>query len=511
LDIEVVDEPKGVLLTDLGYNRFPLSDILGGYLVIDFGGGTCDFALMKRGEVVRSWGDMGLGGRLFDDLFYQWFGEQNPGALEQLKKQNRDFYVWSYCCRRLKEDFSETVAKNPNSSVNAEVGRFGFMRNLTVEEFLLKAQNYSPSDSFIKFHEKLGVKISDILLNKPTNLLEWFKTILIDKIENTNDIKAVSLSGGSSKWFFVKQFCLDLLKIDPAKILSTPNPFGAISEGLSILPTILIELETKKEIISNNKDSFIEKELISFIQKSIKNCTDKIIQKITINLFDEKIVQLLKNLDKNQVNINLIENQILKIVQTYKPELTDLINTDITNEIITINTILQAKIHHWLDQFGLRLEGLLPSNSDLPETVEINNLIIGDQLARPLLMMTNGLVSAWTSIIVATICGGGGMAILASGPLGLFLGVIGGLTLSGLGLLLGQEKLRQYAKRQTLPRFVVKAIITEKNIQLAREKFKDDLSKQLDAAYSTFIKQYDSQLNDIITNEIEQIGILNII
>ena len=70
-EVEVVDEPKGVLLTDLGYNRFALADILDGYLVVDFGGGTCDFALMSRGEVAGSWGDLELRGRLFDDLFYQ--------------------------------------------------------------------------------------------------------------------------------------------------------------------------------------------------------------------------------------------------------------------------------------------------------------------------------------------------------------------------------------------------------------------------------------------------------
>ena len=42
-------------------------------LVVDFGGGTCDFAFMYRGMVRNSWGDMELGGRLFDDLFFQWF------------------------------------------------------------------------------------------------------------------------------------------------------------------------------------------------------------------------------------------------------------------------------------------------------------------------------------------------------------------------------------------------------------------------------------------------------
>ncbi|MDR2455645.1 MAG: rod shape-determining protein, partial [Deltaproteobacteria bacterium] len=100
--VEVMDEPIGALLSDLGSRRFPLSDVLNGYLVIDFGGGTSDFAFLKKGRVISSWGEFELGGRLFDDLFFQWFCEQNPGVLSELKRMRRDFYVWSYLCRQLK-------------------------------------------------------------------------------------------------------------------------------------------------------------------------------------------------------------------------------------------------------------------------------------------------------------------------------------------------------------------------------------------------------------------------
>jgi molecular chaperone DnaK (HSP70) len=139
--IEILDEPLGALLTDLGGGRFPLSDAMAGYLAVDFGGGTCDFALIRRGEVVKSWGELELGGRLFDDLFYQWFMEQNPGLEEELRRTGRDFYVWSYCCRRLKEDFSETASKNLKVDMKAEVGRFGSITGLTREEFLARASD----------------------------------------------------------------------------------------------------------------------------------------------------------------------------------------------------------------------------------------------------------------------------------------------------------------------------------------------------------------------------------
>ena len=66
-DIKTVDEPKGAIYFHIQRKDITPIEALTGALVVDFGGGTCDF-VMAGGEVMHSWGDMHLGGRLFDDL-----------------------------------------------------------------------------------------------------------------------------------------------------------------------------------------------------------------------------------------------------------------------------------------------------------------------------------------------------------------------------------------------------------------------------------------------------------
>ncbi|MDR1677936.1 MAG: Hsp70 family protein [Deltaproteobacteria bacterium] len=506
---EVVDEPKGVLLTDLGYNRFPLADILDGYLVVDFGGGTCDFALMQRGEVVGSWGDLELGGRLFDDLFYQWFLDQHPNLEKELIEERRDFYVWSYSCRQLKEEFSETVTRNKEESVSAEVGRFGAIKDLTVPAFLERASKYKPSRAFLEFGQALGVNISSKLKSGGIDLIGWFTDTLLEGLKD-NKVRAVSLSGGSSKWFFVREICQSLLKIKPERILGSPNPFGAISEGLSILPAVKIELETARRKMMADKDSFIAQKLMAQVVSNLEKCTERLAGLITHDLFDLQIVPIIKEATDDNFKISDIDDQVKAVIDNYQERLRTIAQEQINIEILAIKTILQVKVQDWLNTYGLRLEGRLPSNSQTGELVEIDRPLIGEKLIQPLVTAANGSVAVWSGLIAASVCGGSGLAILATGPLGLFLGALGGLGLSGLGLRIGRERIERLIKEQKLPKFLVKSVISDKNIDRVRTDFKNDIVTKVNKMYHDLIEKLPIEIDAVIVNEIKQLGIINV-
>ncbi|MDR3110130.1 MAG: rod shape-determining protein, partial [Planctomycetaceae bacterium] len=124
-DIETIEEPKGAMLSDLAGGIIPLADMQKGYLVIDFGGGTCDFAFLQNGTIRHSWGDMHLGGRLLDDLFWQWFCDENPSLKQQLIQTGEDFYCRTVQCRELKEWFSDQLIAVPNYYGKKKVGNTG--------------------------------------------------------------------------------------------------------------------------------------------------------------------------------------------------------------------------------------------------------------------------------------------------------------------------------------------------------------------------------------------------
>ena len=69
-------EPLGALAFHLAHGDLTLEEARKGIVVIDFGGGTLDVAVVDAKGLREPWGDTSLGGRLFDDLFYQWLADQ---------------------------------------------------------------------------------------------------------------------------------------------------------------------------------------------------------------------------------------------------------------------------------------------------------------------------------------------------------------------------------------------------------------------------------------------------
>jgi hypothetical protein len=507
---EVVDEPKGVLLSDLGINRFPLADIIDGYLVIDFGGGTCDFAFLRRGEVVSGYGNMSLGGRLFDDLFYQWFLEQNPGIEEKIIAERREYYVWSYLCRVLKEDFSETIARDPNHVFKAEVGKYGIIDKLTKQGFQERAKNYTPSQAFRNFEKLMGLELSLEIKQGGVDLISLFRRSLLSGIKEHEEVKAVSLSGGSSKWYFVRELCTEIFHLSPERILATPNPFGAISEGLSILPAVKEELETVKSNLTRDRENFIEQILLPHIKSSLDICANKLAAKVASELFDQQFVPFIQQSPEEKFTIAKVEEGIKKIAIDYEPHLAQLISEEINAQIGGLSIILEGKIQAWLSTSGLRLAGRLPG-ATLPHLQELQvDQPVGDRLSEPLLLVVKTTTYTLTSLLVASLCGGGGIALVSTGIYGLIFGFLGGIWISYLGLKAGRGGITSGIKKLRLPKMLSKRLITEKNILKARNQFLTDLTVKMEESYQVVIGELQKNLHQAITREIEQIGMINL-
>jgi hypothetical protein len=114
-----------------------------------------------------------LGGRLFDDLFFQWLLEQNAGAMKKIEKAGDTYYVHSYLCRAVKEFFSLTMARDRSESVNKSVGQYGSVRDMSWTTFIQKARAYNPSRVFVSYLQGVGLESDRLLGQKdPIDLIE---------------------------------------------------------------------------------------------------------------------------------------------------------------------------------------------------------------------------------------------------------------------------------------------------------------------------------------------------
>lgn len=517
-DISLVEEPKGALLSDLKSGQFSLADMLNGYLVVDFGGGTLDFAFFKNGKIIHWWGDMYCGGKLIDDIFWQWFCEQNPDKVKEYEVCGRDFFYLTHECRELKEWFSDTLTMDPNFNGKRRLGNTGCsIQNLSKAEFERRARNYKPSETFLSFRQKAGLALSPKFeRDEPVDIIKWFEETLDyglrEKEIEIRDVHVVSLAGGSSLWYFVKDYCRNKLGIDNKRLLQTPRPFAAISEGLAILPAIQNETVEKKNKIHNDKEGFIKNEIMPAVDKQLVEIQKKIVDEMTFTLFDNEITPLLKEFREKGGTLTSLREKIDKYITDNNRQslIKKEIETLMTNELTTLYITSFKKINNWLSGFGLQLPKSSKNIHNDYESKEIN--IPQDSLGLSTIMnLVTGIVTVMSSSVIASICGGGGLALLMAGPGGLIVGFIVGVALIGPLAFYGKSTVEDWISKNLpiSPKFLYWTLTDSKIIKL-REKTKGKLLGMIGKDIERAKEKIEVDINGMIEGEINKLGILNV-
>ena len=321
-DVRLLDEPFGALCY---YQDETSKDVVNemlkdSVLVVDFGGGTCDFVILENGDIKYSWGDMLLGGRLFDDLFYQWvidFSQDtaDPVTEEQLIGCYRDILWRCQKCRELKEKFSNAMVKD-KSCPYVQYFADRYELELPWEEFVRRAQNYHPSKSFMKM-TKLPADMSKTMFNPEgtTDILNWFEKELRRGIEISSipieSIDKVLLAGGSSSWPFVREVCENIFGKE--KMIRCANPFAAISMGLvkycKFKEKAMDKIQELEQEAKEQKAKFVQKLMDAPLPD---NVNEKLTQ-IAADIFEKYAKPELDNFAENGGMLNDLENSLSSV------------------------------------------------------------------------------------------------------------------------------------------------------------------------------------------------------
>lgn len=219
-DVRILAEPVAAMhnLRCQPVRRFKFGDRPEKYMVIDFGGGTLDICIVRTDELGRNpetivtEGDPYLGGVDFDQLLENIFVRQmdidvstlSAADLADLRRQIQD----------AKEAFSEAFLGSNESAhytIHLPNGDYSFSLSRIVFENYCRNQNV-----FSKIEQAVERALKQAAL-KPT------------------EIRRVILTGGSSKWYFVKEIVSKKLGIAGGdELFYTETPFTDVACGLAI-------------------------------------------------------------------------------------------------------------------------------------------------------------------------------------------------------------------------------------------------------------------------------------
>ena len=358
-NIRLLDEPFGALSSyqDECSDEAVEAMINDSVLVVDFGGGTCDFAILQKGKILHSWGDMLLGGRLFDDLFYEWILDQiqktdKTKTEQSLIENNEDYYVRTVQSRQFKEEFSEFTVKFRNETFDPFFDN-RYHLSMTWDEFMRRAAAYTPSESF-----KKRTRISTVLRNTrftmsgTIDLIGWFRDELrrgfVEKNIPFNSIQKTLLAGGSSKWAFSRDICSEILP--QSQIVDCENVFAAISMGLAKYAVIKRGAENKYQKLLDEKDKFINSQ-VEMIESSLTN-VDRI-KDIANTLFNEFALPKMKQYRQDGGKISDMESQIRDSIKNNTAQIKEILQPLFENNGMEFDLVIPDRLKKWFKDCGI--------------------------------------------------------------------------------------------------------------------------------------------------------------
>ncbi len=520
-DVRLVDEPKGALLHHLWHKDFSPEEARRGILVIDFGGGTCDFALLQSLQVTHSWGDMELGGRLFDDLFFQWFVEQNPGALKAMEKAGDAYYVHSYLCREVKEFFSLTMARDRTETINKSIGRYGSLKGMTWAGFLDRARRYTPSPTFIRHLEDMGLRTFTLRIDpadadaqseirnprSAIDLIDWFRTSLAQGLSeqavDTSQISRVILAGGSSQWPFVPDVVTETLGVERSCLMRSDRPYAVIAQGLSILPALQKKFDETRDKLRSDLPEFCRARVRPLVERVTDSYVAGVAADVTSELFDKAIRPILEQFRQQGGSTRALRDSIAAEVKAHEGSLREIIEDRMQTLRRGLPGQLNEMLKAWFESYGLSVgERPIQEAQQVSVTQEMIQPISPD-LYGAVMETVGWFVVALATTAGAAILGGGGIHLLAAGPAGWIAGAVLSAVVAFLAVRYGIARAQEIAEAWNAPAWLVKNVLLPSRIARMRTDFQQRLQQTLRRETAALQTQLEEKIGEITERQID--------
>jgi hypothetical protein len=513
--IQVVDEPKGAIYFHVQRKDITPQEATEGALVVDFGGGTCDFALVVHGEVKHSWGDMHLGGRLFDDVFFQWLIDQNADAVEDMRDEHAEFFVLWFLCREVKEKFSQAMALDRSGTFRKKVDAYGRISDVTWDGFIERIRNYRPSSTFLGYMNEVNPRAAaKVSAGERIDILQWFRDSLRDGLQHPNagghPIACIILTGGSSSWPFVAEIVSEEMAAtgnDP-RLVRSDKPYATIAEGLAIIPSLQRHFGRVKERLRQEVPLFLHDKVEPLIDRRMQEVAKRIADSIAVPLFDQRIGPTLTEFREQGGAVASLKQRIATQAELFEPQIAAIVEEQVGRTLKALPADVDELLRDWFQQHELvyRRSSSALQGGHASGAIHLDSLDVYADVEAIIGLISVGIITT----LVATISGGAGTALIASGPLGLFLGAVIGIVVSGMVISYGRDEAKRRAEHwEGCPLWLLQKALSDKKIGKVRADLIEQVQKKVIGQVGEAKAQLEQQIRSYVDEEIESLSAIN--
>ena len=436
--LKIVSESRAALVSACRSKHLQVGyDILSKpVLVVDIGSSTTDFAYIMSGKEVelKTGGEVALGGGVMDEILLEEAisNSSDPSKLRKIFKENEAWRTYcEFAARRLKEKYYSDVeywSKEP------------LTQTISIRTQLIPT----------KLKLAMNPAIADRLLNKKVDRLDGksFRRVFTDSLQQVRESisdrqpELIFMTGGVSRMQELREWCREVFP--EAVVICGSEPEYSVARGLAECGLIDDELrDFKAEIAALIESSVIEDIVSQHIDELYKSTVDSIVDplldRVAIPVIDRWRDGSIDRLDEIDA---ILEKEIDEYL--HSDEGRELLGKTVTAWLKKVSYGLEEYtmpicVRHNVPFTALNLTSYL-SLSDIDIHVDAKDLFAIEEIT--------WLIDAIVSVIVGLICGGSGLALIASGIQGILIGFV----ISALVLTLGREQMQDAFLKLNVPK-----------------------------------------------------------
>ena len=497
--LKIVSESRAALVSACRSRHLQVGyDILSKpVLVVDVGSSTTDFAYIMSGKEVelKTGGEVVLGGGIMDEILLDEAidASPDPAKIRRIFKENEAWRTYcEFAARRLKEKYYSDVEYWQNEPLT---------------------QTISIRTQLIPVRLKLTMSpgIADKLLNKKVDRLggKSFRKVFTDSLMQVRESitdrqpELIFMTGGVSRMQELRQWCREIFP--EAVVICGSEPEYSVAKGLAECGLIDEELsefkaDIAKLIESDAIEDIVEQHIDELYRSMVDSTVDPILEHVAIPVID-------RWRDGSIDRLEDIDAILEKDIDAY-------LHSDDGRELLakTVASWLK-KVSYGLEEYtmpicvrhnvpftALNLTSYL-SLSDIDIHVEAKDLFAIEEIT--------WLIDAIVSVVVGLLCGGGGLALIASGIQGILIGFV----ISALVLVLGREQMQDAFLKMNVPkpirRLMPKSYLRSRADRISGEvkaslyakleqEKSEDITKKLVEDISSQIEMYLTKMAEVV-------------
>ena len=450
-------------------------------MVIDIGSSTTDFAYIIDGhqQELSLFGDTNLGGGVLDELILSRAIAQSPdrAALERVMQASP---AWkSYCeleARRLKERYFLTEEKWKTQSITRQI--------------------VVCYDETLMLNLSLNQEEMETIIRMPVPALggRSFASCLHDALTAAQDVsracmpQVVILTGGASRMAFFRAACRAAFA--GSLMVLCPEPECSIARGLAYAGRVDESLKVfRQEVASLARGARLE--------AAVSSRVHALYQPIAAALFEtarESALDAVKLWKRGGVETIRELDGVLEasIAQVFAGEAAaQRIKGDLAAWTDALVRELEGELSSLCVRCGVPPEKMAVSGMQVQTGLDGVKLSLMDAMGMDVLSGVLGVVLA---VVGASICGGGGVALVGSGP----VGMIAGASLGALVALLGRGEVEKLLSGMKVP-LLLRQMVTDGAVRTGIDRQRARIEQAIVTALADPRNGFSARLADSIS------------